>query len=143
MCKFCSEQELGIRIKLLGKALVLCRGSMNRAKCKSPAMWRIGWGKRLANFPSHPCACGPCVMVRCWGSSRLPWQRVCADGSHVFKQAGAWLSLTPEELVPANPSVGLSEDSGGVSALTQSFALNVNSRCESELFCCSWLGSTW
>lgn len=29
----------------------------------------------------------------------------------MFKQAGAWRSLMPEELVPANPSVGLSEES--------------------------------
>lgn len=33
MCKSGSEQERGgIRIKLLGKALVLCCGSVNRAK---------------------------------------------------------------------------------------------------------------
>lgn len=36
----------------------------------------------------------------------------------MFKQAGAWPSLMPEELVPANPSVGLSEEPEGVSAST-------------------------
>lgn len=29
----------------------------------------------------------------------------------MFKQAGAWRSLMPEESVPANPLVGLSEES--------------------------------
>lgn len=76
MCKFCSEQEWGIRIELLGKVLVLCGRSTNRAKSRSPAMWERGWGS--TNCPSHLCGMGQCSapaegLCRCSLCLVVPW----------------------------------------------------------------------
>lgn len=121
MCKFCSEREWGIRIKLLGKALVPRCGSMNRVKSKSPPMRKIRWAK---------CEWGKSSIPLLWvlGERLLPWQRARADGG--------WCLV-----VPYAGEAGTCKSFGGASgsASNQSFAFRANSRCELEHFYCSWL----